>query len=64
MLRLVREAALLTKWTFRFLLLASIGFLLHAYGQTTSSTGAGTGGTYLEDLHALAALKELARTLQ
>jgi hypothetical protein len=61
MLRLLSEAALLTKWTFRFLLLASIGFLLHAYAQTTSSTA----GTYADDFQqAVAALKELARALQ
>ena len=65
MLRLLNEAALVTKWTFRLLLLASIGFLLHAYRQSRPGTGAGTGGTYAEDVEqALAGLKELARALQ
>jgi hypothetical protein len=60
MLRLLSEAALLTKWAFRFLILALIGLLLHAYAQTTS-----TAGTYADDVQqALAALKELARVLQ
>jgi cbb3-type cytochrome oxidase subunit 3 len=60
MLRLLSEAAFLTKWAFRFLLLASIGVLLHAYGQTRN-----TAGAYADDFQeALAALKELARALQ
>ena len=63
MLRLLGEAAAIAKWGFRLALLASAGLLLHAYGQSSSSTG--TGSTYAENVEqALAGLKELARALQ
>jgi hypothetical protein len=55
----------LATWAYRLIVLALIGFLLSNYGQTSSRTGAGTGGSYVDDLQqALAGLKEITRVLQ
>ena len=44
---------------------ALIAFVVVSYGQTSSGTGAATGGSYAEGLQqALAGLKELAGALQ
>ena len=52
-------------WAYRLAVLALIGFVLSTYGQTSSRTGAGIGGSYVDDLQqALAGLKEIARVLQ
>jgi hypothetical protein len=52
-------------WAYRLLVLALIAFVLASYGQTSSGTGAATGGSYAEGLQqALAGLKEIAGALQ
>jgi hypothetical protein len=52
-------------WAYRLILFALIAFVLVSYGQTSSGTGAATGGSYAEGLQqALAGLKELAGALQ
>jgi hypothetical protein len=62
MLRLLSETASILKWVFRLALVASIGFVLNAYNQPASRTGAATEGSYAGDIQqALAALKELAQ---
>jgi hypothetical protein len=65
MLRLLSEAMSVMTWAYRLAVLALIAFVLITYGQTSSRTGAGTDGSYAEELQqALAGLKEIAHALQ